>query len=91
MPDLLNSAECGEAEGILDIQPDGYGFLRALNQDQKDVYVSIAQIRRFSLRQGDHVKGKTSPEREGERYLAMLYITSVNGESPDVASPAQAL
>ena len=86
VPDLLNSAECGEAEGILDIQPDGYGFLRAMSQDQKDVYVSIAQIRRFSLRQGDHVKGKTRPEREGERYLAMLYITSVNGESPDVAS-----
>jgi transcription termination factor Rho len=86
VPDLLNSAECGEAEGILDIQPDGYGFLRALNPEQKDVYVSIAQIRRFSLRQGDHVKGKTRPEREGERYLAMLYITSVNGESPDVAS-----
>ncbi len=86
VPDLLNSDQCGEAEGILDIQPDGYGFLRAMSQDQKDVYVSIAQIRRFSLRQGDHVKGKTRPEREGERYLAMLYITSVNGESPDVAS-----
>jgi transcription termination factor Rho len=86
VPDLLNSAECGEAEGILDIQPDGYGFLRALSPEQKDVYVSIAQIRRFSLRQGDHVQGKTRPEREGERYLAMLYITSVNGESPDVAS-----
>jgi transcription termination factor Rho len=86
VPDLLNNAECGEAEGILDIQQDGYGFLRAMSQDQKDVYVSIAQIRRFSLRQGDHVKGKTRPERDGERYLAMLYITSVNGESPDVAS-----
>ena len=86
VPDLLNNAECGEAEGILDVQPDGYGFLRAMHPDQKDVYVSIAQIRRFSLRQGDHVKGKTRPEREGERYLAMLYITSVNGESPDVAS-----
>ncbi len=86
VPDLLNSDQCGEAEGILDIQPDGYGFLRAMSQDQKDVYVSIAQIRRFSLRQGDHVRGKTRPERDGERYLAMLYITSVNGESPDVAS-----
>jgi transcription termination factor Rho len=86
VPDLLNSADCGEAEGILDVQPDGYGFLRAMNPDQKDVYVSIAQIRRFSLRQGDHVKGKTRPERDGERYLAMLYITSVNGESPEVAS-----
>ncbi len=86
VPDLLNNGECGEAEGILDIQQDGYGFLRAMSADQKDVYVSIAQIRRFSLRQGDHVRGKTRPERDGERYLAMLYITSVNGESPDVAS-----
>ena len=86
VPELLNNGECGEAEGILDIQQDGYGFLRAMNSDQKDVYVSIAQIRRFSLRQGDHVRGKTRPERDGERYLAMLYITSVNDESPEVAS-----
>ena len=85
VPDLLNSADCGEAEGILDLQPDGYGFLRAMSVEQKDVYVSIAQIRRFSLRQGDHVRGKTRPERENERYLAMLYITSINGEAPEAA------
>jgi transcription termination factor Rho len=86
VPEMLSAGECGEAEGILDIQPDGYGFLRALEKDKKDIYVSIAQIRRFHLRQGDHVVGKTRPEKEGERYLAMLYITSVNGHDPETAA-----
>jgi transcription termination factor Rho len=86
VPDMLNAGECGEAEGILDIQPDGYGFLRAIDKDKKDIYVSIAQIRRFHLRQGDHVVGKTRPEKEGERYLAMLYITSINGHDPETAA-----
>jgi len=51
------------------------------------VYISIAQIRRFSLRNGDHIRGITRPEKkEGERYLAMLYITSINGDTPEVAA-----
>ncbi|MDD4797373.1 MAG: transcription termination factor Rho, partial [Eubacteriales bacterium] len=86
VPEMLGSGDCGEAEGILDVQPDGYGFLRATRKGQKDVYVSIAQIRRFSLRPGDLVLGRTRPERENERYLAMLYITSINGLSPDEAN-----
>lgn len=86
VPEMLGSGDCGEAEGILDVQPDGYGFLRATRKGQKDVYVSIAQIRRFSLRPGDLVLGRTRPERENERYLAMLYITSINGLSPEEAS-----
>lgn len=89
VPEMLGSGECGQAEGILDIQSDGYGFLRATKRDQKDVYVSIAQIRRFNLRPGDHVVGHTRPERENERYLAMLYITSINGQSPEEASKRQ--
>lgn len=65
--------------------PDGYGFLRSDNylSGQRDVYVSIAQIRRFGLRTGDLVTGKTRPSKEGERFLALLYITAVNGEDPE--------
>lgn len=87
VPNLLNTGDCGTAEGILEVQADGYGFLRALDHNQKDVYISIAQIRRFNLRNGDHIRGITRPEKkEGERYLAMLYITSINGDTPEVAA-----
>ena len=84
---MLANSECGEGQGVLDIQPDGYGFLRAENYQagDKDTYVSIAQIRRFGLRNGDWVAGRTRPQREGDRYSALFYITSVNGESPDKA------
>ncbi|MBQ5758260.1 MAG: transcription termination factor Rho, partial [Clostridia bacterium] len=63
----------------------GYGFLRSDNylSGQRDVYVSIAQIRRFGLRTGDYVQGKTRPAKEGERFLALLYIILVNGEAPE--------
>jgi len=83
IPQMLESDDCGVARGVLDIQDDGYGFLRAIDPNQKDVYVSIAQIRRFSLRNGDLVEGRTRPERENERYLAMLYISTINGLSPE--------
>lgn len=87
VPEMLATGECGDGEGILEIQPDGYGFLRAVNYQpgDKDTYVSIAQIRRFNLKTGDHVKGKTRPQREGDRYSAILYIEEVNGEKPDRA------
>ena len=85
VPEMLNSGECAEGAGVLEIQQDGYGFLRAENclPGPNDVYISIAQIRRFNLRMGDYVVGKTRPQREGDRYSAMLYITSVNGEPPE--------
>jgi len=85
VPDLLAAGECGEGQGLLEIHPDGYGFLRPENfmQGSKDIYVSMAQIRRFNLRTGDHVIGKTRPQREGDKYAALLYITSINGKSPD--------
>jgi len=86
VPELIRSGGCGTARGLLELQPDGYGFLRALDDGQKDVYVSIAQVRRFSLREGDLVSGVTRPLREGERYLAMLYIESINGQSPEQAA-----
>ena len=63
LPDILNSNECGEATGILEMHSDGYGFLRTdrFMENSRDVYVSIAQIRRFNLRSGDKVSGKTRP------------------------------
>ncbi len=86
--ELLAAGDCGEGAGVLEIQPDGYGFLRAENclPGPNDVYISIAQIRRFNLRNGDLVSGKTRPQREGDRYSAMLYISEINGESPDKAA-----
>ena len=83
----LNLADCSDGFGVLEIHPDGYGFLRADNYlpGTRDVYVSIAQIRRFNLRPGDYVVGKTRPQREGDRYNAMIFISEVNGESPEKA------
>lgn len=85
VPEMLENGDCGDAEGVLEVLPDGYGFLRSDNylSGQHDVYVSIAQIRRFGLRTGDLVTGKTRPSKEGERFLALLYITAVNGENPE--------
>ncbi len=88
VPEMLAAGECGDGAGVLEIQPDGYGFLRAENclPGPNDVYISIAQIRRFNLRNGDHVVGKTRAQREGDRFGAMLYITEVNGETPEKAA-----
>ncbi|MDD2648508.1 MAG: transcription termination factor Rho [Eubacteriales bacterium] len=89
VPEMLQSGECGDGAGVLEIHPDGYGFLRADNflPGIRDVYVSIAQIRRFALRTGDYVVGKTRPQREGDKYHALLYITEVNGHAPDDTTP----
>ncbi len=84
-PETLVAGDSGEGAGILEIQQDGYGFLRAGNllPGKNDVYISGTQIRRFRLRNGDYVQGKTRPQRENDRYAAMLYITSINGEETD--------
>ena len=81
LEELLASGDYVEGSGILELHPDGYGFLRASNfmPSSRDVYVSMAQIRRFGLRTGDLVEGKIRPQQEGDKYAAMLYITSVNG------------
>lgn len=83
--EMLAVGEFGEGSGVLELHPDGYGFLRSetFQSSGKDIYVSMAQIRRFGLRPGDRVAGKTRPQRDGDRYNAMLYITSINGESPE--------
>ena len=79
--DMLSPAECQDGSGILELHPDGYGFLRgaSLTPGNRDIYVSMAQVRRFYLRTGDFVTGKVRPQRDGDKYSAMLYITEVNG------------
>ncbi len=75
-------------EGVLEVLPDGYGFLRSDNylSGPKDVYVSPSQIRRFNLKTGDKIKGKGRIPKEGEKFQALLYVQSVNGDPPEVAA-----
>ncbi len=74
--------------GILEIMPEGYGFLRAINYlpSNKDIYISASQIRRFDLRTGDKVSGKVRTPKDKERYLALLQVAAVNGEDPEEAA-----
>lgn len=74
-------------EGVLELLPDGYGFLRGDNYlpSQKDVYISPVQIRRFKLDTGDRIKGIKRIPKEGEKFPALIYVGEVNGESPDKA------
>ncbi|MBR3133237.1 MAG: transcription termination factor Rho [Clostridia bacterium] len=75
------------AEGILEVMPDGYGFLRGDNylSTPKDVYISPVQIRRFRLDTGDYVKGIMRMPKEGEKFPALIYVGEVNGEHPEKA------
>ena len=83
----INSDSDEYVEGILELLPDGYGFLRGNNylSTPKDVYVSPIQIRRFKLDTGDRIKGIKRQAKEGERFPALIYVGEVNGESPDKA------
>ena len=76
-----------EVEGILDLADGGFGFLRFNNflTSDEDVYVSPAQIRRFHLKTGDKIKGIKRPPNEGERFGALLYVLTVNGDEPGAA------
>ena len=77
------------AKGILEIMAEGYGFIRSDNYlpGEQDVYISHAQIRKFGLRTGDIIEGPIrNNQREGDKYSALLYIASVNGQSPDKLS-----
>ena len=76
-----------EVEGILEIAEGGFGFLRFSNflTSEKDVYVSPTQIRRFNLKTGDKIRGISRKPHEGERFGALLYVISVNGDEPGVA------
>lgn len=74
-------------EGVLEVLPDGFGFLRGKNylSTPKDIYVSPVQIKRFRLDTGDKIKGFSKVPKEGEKFPALIYVSSVNGDSPDVA------
>lgn len=76
------------ANGIIEVLPDGYGFIRCENYmpGENDVYVAPSQIRRFNLKTGDIVCGNTRVKTQAEKFSALLYVKSVNGMDPDVAA-----
>ena len=71
--------------GVLEILPDGYGFLRGNNylSTEKDVYMSPTQIRRFKMKTGDYIEGVVRPPKSGEKFCALLYVHTINGEHPE--------
>ncbi|QAY67352.1 transcription termination factor Rho [Paenibacillus protaetiae] len=75
-------------EGVLDILPEGFGFLRPINYlpSKEDIYISASQIRRFDLRTGDLVSGKCRAPKENEKYFGLLQVNAVNGTNPDLAA-----
>lgn len=75
-------------QGVLEILPEGYGFLRPINYlpSSEDIYISASQIRKFDLRTGDLISGKCRAPKENERYFGLLQVNAVNGESPSTAA-----
>jgi transcription termination factor Rho len=86
---LLDADTVLRGEGVLEILPEGYGFLRSQDWNYlygpDDIYVSPSQIKRFDLRTGDTVRGQVRPPKEWERYLALLKVESINGDDPERA------
>ncbi|HKG95495.1 MAG TPA: transcription termination factor Rho [Gemmatimonadaceae bacterium] len=86
---LLDADTLLRGEGVLEILPEGYGFLRSQDWNYlygpDDIYVSPSQIKRFDLRTGDTVRGQVRPPKEWERYLALLKVESINGDEPERA------
>ena len=86
---LLDADVTLTGEGVLEILPEGYGFLRSPDWNYlygpDDIYVSPSQIKRFDLRTGDLVSGQVRPPKEWERYLALLKVESINGDEPERA------
>jgi len=86
---LLDRGELLTGEGVLEVLPEGYGFLRSQDwnylHSPDDIYVSPSQIKRFDLHTGDTVTGQVRPPKEWERYLALLKVESINGDEPEVA------
>ena len=76
-----------DAEGVLEILPDGFGFLRGSNylSTENDVYVSPSQIRRFNLKTGDKIMGITRSPKSGEKFRALIYVKKVNDENPETS------
>ena len=89
---LKRHAKSGEdiyGDGVLEILPDGFGFLRSADSSYlagpDDIYVSPSQIRRFNLRTGDSIEGKIRPPKDGERYFALLKVNTINFDKPENA------
>ncbi len=86
---LLDNEVVLRGEGVLEILAEGYGFLRSQDWNYlygpDDIYVSPSQIKRFDVRTGDTILGQVRPPKEGERYLALLKVESVNGDDPENA------
>jgi transcription termination factor Rho len=86
---LLDQSEALVGEGVLEVLPEGYGFLRSQDWNYlyspDDIYVSPSQIKRFDLRTGDTVAGQVRPPKEWERYLALLKVERVNDDEPEAA------
>lgn len=85
--DEFNTSKEDEVMGVLEILPDGFGFLRGSNylSTEGDVYVSPSQIRRFNMKTGDKIKGITRHPKSGEKFRALLYVQKVNDENPETA------
>lgn len=86
--DLINDENAQLSEGVLEILPDGFGFLRGENYQstENDVYISPAQIRRFNMKTGDKVCGITREPKNNERFRAILYVKSINDIKPEIAA-----
>ena len=86
--EIAQAVECPEITGVLELLPEGYGFLRSeqMIATSRDVYVSSAPIRRFGLRAGDVIKGKVRIQREGDKYPALLTVSQVNGMAPETSA-----
>ena len=86
--EIAQAADCPEITGVLEMLPEGYGFLRSDNMvaSARDVYVGAAQIRRFGLRAGDRITGKVRPQRDGDKYPALLTVSLVNGQTAENAA-----
>ncbi|MFW6084957.1 MAG: transcription termination factor Rho [Gemmatimonadota bacterium] len=86
---LLDTDVVLRGEGVLEILPEGYGFLRSADWNYlygpDDIYVSPSQIKRFDMRTGDTILGQVRPPKEGERYLALLKVEEINGDDPEAA------
>ena len=88
-PADLSELDSGiEASGILEVMPDGFGFIRCENYmpGENDVYVAPSQIRRFNMKTGDIVTGNTRIKKETEKFSALLYVKNINGYAPEVAA-----
>ncbi len=87
--ELLERGEALTAEGVLELLPEGYGFLRSQEWNYvyspDDIYVSPSQIKRFNLRTGDTLAGEVRPPKGRERYLALVKVDSINGDTPEKA------